>query len=117
MPAAAASTPPASSRRRRCCTSIPGPDQTIRGVVSAPPLILWERLQSRAFALAPSPCAGRGLGGVPTVRVDPKDTPCLRRGGTKLAAEAAPTKAKACICDINLRSEEHTSELQSLMRI
>src|SRR5690606_41428167 len=54
-----------------------------------PILLLWERLQPRAFALAPPPAtAGGGWEGVPTVRGDARRhpspaLPCLRRGGSK----------------------------------
>src|SRR3546814_4100994 len=68
--------------------------------------------------LAPSPAkAGEGWGGVPSGSVrtvsTPSQPPLPSQGeGPKqeLAAAAAPTGIRA-------RSEEHTSELQSLMRI
>src|SRR3546814_10618158 len=57
---------------------------------------------SRELLAPPPATAGGGWEGVPTVRVDPKDTP--PQPSPAFAGEGAE------------RSEEHTSELQSLMR-
>src|SRR3546814_3494548 len=64
-----------------------------------PPLMaIWERLQPRAFAPYPAK-AGEGWGGVPLA--SPRTDTTLSQPPPAFAG----------------RSEEHTSELQSLMRI
>src|SRR3546814_6821180 len=78
------------------------------------PLRLYRLRPAAHVALAPSPAkAGEGWGGVSSKisanREHPLPaSPCLRRGrGQDKSSRLKPL----------LRSEEHTSELQSLMRI
>src|SRR3546814_1176573 len=85
-----------------------------------PRAFVEERPRPQALALAPPPAkAGGGWEGVPTARDDPErhpspTLPCLRRGGSRARGFRHSYNADD---DFKPRSEEHTSELQSLMRI
>src|SRR3546814_3168141 len=64
---------------------------------------------------------GLGSGGARRRRLgdlrDPADHPGERRGGTSARRRAEPPRIAAPPVHSRTRSEEHTSELQSLMRI